>query len=156
MRTLLPKLTDRQQSMTPQERFGKALGDVGRAWRDKLDQRLKPLGLSQSKWRALLYVSRMPQGITQTHLARMLGIEAPTLTRLLQQLEEEGWVIRRTPSGDARCKTVFLSARGKKTVARIENEVMRLRAETIGRLSKAQIAAGLDAIQALQAYLDAI
>ena len=155
MHTVLPKLADLQQT-TLEERFGKAIGDVSRTWNDKLDQRLKPLGLSQSRWRALLYVSRVPQGINQTDLARMLGIEAPTLTRLIKLLEEEGWVSRRALPGDARCKIVRLTARAKKTVAAIEAEVVRLRAETVGRLSKSQIAAGLDAIQALQRHLDAI
>jgi MarR family transcriptional regulator for hemolysin len=155
MHTLLPKLADLQQK-TIEERFGKAIGDISRAWNDKLDQRLKPLGLSQSKWRALLYVSRVPAGINQTDLARMLAIEAPTLTRLVKLLEEEGWVTRRPLPGDARCKMVRLTAKARKTVALIEGEVIRLRAETVGRLTPDQLAAGFDAMQALQRHLDEI
>lgn len=155
MHTLLPKLADLQQKTT-EERFGKAIGDVSRAWNDKLDQRLKPLGLSQSKWRALLYVSRVPAGINQTDLARMLAIEAPTLTRLVKLLEDEGWVTRRPLPGDARCKMVRLTAKAKKTVTLIEGEVIRLRAETVGRLTPSQLAAGFDAMQALQRHLDEV
>lgn len=156
MPAALPKLTDTQPTTTVQERFGKAIGDVHRTWSDKLSQRLKPLGLTQSKWRALLYVSRVPDGISQTDLARLLGIEAPTLTRLIKQLEESGWISRRVLPGDARCKMVRLTAKARKIMVRIEAEVVRLRAETVGRLSEQQAAAGLEAIQALQRYIDEI
>jgi MarR family transcriptional regulator for hemolysin len=152
----LSQFVDSQTSETVQERFGKAIGEVGRAWRAKLDQRLKPLGLSQSKWRALLYVSRAPQGINQTDLARMLGIEAPTATRLLNQLEEAGWVKRRILPEDARVKMVQVTAKAKKIIVRIDLEVGELRAETVGRLTDQQAAAGLAAIQELQRLLESV
>jgi len=140
-------------SATVQERFGRAIGDAGRAWRDRLDQRLKPLGLSQSKWRAMLYVSRVPDGLNQTELARMLGVEAPTVTRLVKQLEEAGWVKRRALKDDARCKLMQLTPKAKKIMARIDAAVVQLRAETVGRLSDEQAVAGLAAIQAFLGFL---
>jgi MarR family transcriptional regulator for hemolysin len=98
----------------------------------------------------------VPAGINQTDLARMLAIEAPTLTRLVKLLEDEGWVTRRPLPGDARCKMVRLTAKAKKTVTLIEGEVIRLRAETVGRLTPSQLAAGFDAMQALQRHLDEV
>ena len=35
------------------ETFGQLLHGTARAWRQKLDQRLKPMGLSQAKWRTM-------------------------------------------------------------------------------------------------------
>lgn len=151
-----PKSVDSPAHATLQEQFGLAIGEVGRAWRHKLDQRLKPLGLSQSKWRALLYVSRIPAGISQAELARMLGIEAPTVTRLVRQLEEQGWVRRRALADDARCKMVHLTPRTKKVMAQIDAAISELRAETVGRLTEQQAAAGLAAVEALQRFLDQV
>jgi MarR family transcriptional regulator for hemolysin len=139
-----------------QEQFGMAVGEVARSWRDKLNQRLKPLGLSQSRWRALLFISRAADGLSQTELARMLAIEAPTVTRLLTQLEQDGWVKRRAASHDARCKTVLLTSKARRVIVHIEQAVAQLRMETVGRLSDAQAAAGLAAILAFQRYLDAL
>lgn len=147
---------DFPKAATVQEQFGLAIGEIGRSWRYKLDQRLKPLGLSQSKWRTLLYISRTRDGLTQTDLARMLGIEAPTVTRLVKQLEDGGWVRRRALPGDARCKIVHLTPKTKRTMRRIDAEVAQLRAETIGRLPLKQAAAGLAALQALQRLLDGV
>lgn len=156
MSTIAPlsKFIDTQPPATIQEKFGVAIGDVSRAWRDKLAQRLKPLGLSQSKWTALLYLSRVPGGMTQSDLARMLSIEAPTLTRLVKQLEQAGWVTRRSPPEDARRKMVHLTAKAKRVVVRINAAIEELRADTVGRLSDKQAADGFAAIRALQRLLD--
>src|SRR5256885_17000701 len=93
------------------ERFGPLLHGVARAWRLKLDQRLKPMGLSQAKWRTLLHLSRSETVLTQAEIAARLGIEEPTLVNLLHRLEKSGWVFRRTAKHDRRCKTVHLGQR---------------------------------------------
>jgi len=143
-------------SVATQDRFGSAIGVFARSWRATLNQRLKPLGLSQSRWRALRFLSRAPEGMTQADLARMLGIEAPTVTRLVAQLEQGGLVRRRAVAGDARCKTVHLTPKAKKLIVRINAAVRQLRAETIGRLTDAQALAGLAVILSLQDFLDAL
>jgi len=154
--TDFPNFSESLAAATVQEKFGVAIGDVGRLWRDRLNSRLKPLGLTYSKWRALLYLSRTPAGMTQTDLARMLSIEAPTATRLVKQLEDAGWLTRHSSPDDARRKMVCVSARATQVVAHIDVEVRKLRAETVGRLSTEQAEAGLAALQAMQRHLSAL
>lgn len=62
------------------EIFGPLLHGAARAWRLKLDERLKPMGLSQAKWRTLLHLSLAPDALTQKQIAARLGIEEPTLS----------------------------------------------------------------------------
>lgn len=150
----ITKLVEMQAQGTIQEKFGVAIGDVSRAWRDKVTQRLKPTGLSQSRWTALLYLSRIEGGLAQSDLARMLGIEAPTVTRLVKQLENEGWVTRIAPPEDARVKMVRLTPKARRVVVRINAAITQLRAETVGRLSEDQARAGFDTLQILQKLID--
>lgn len=84
------------------------LGETGRSWRYRLDQRLKPLGLSQAKWITLLKLSWADGGMTQKELAERLGIESPTLARLLDRMAADGWIERRGSDVDRRSKTVHL------------------------------------------------
>src|SRR5437868_14376679 len=93
------------------ETFGPLLHGTARAWRLKLDQRLRPMGLSQAKWRTLLLLSLTPDPLTQAEIAFHLGIEEPTPVALLHRLEEEGWVSRRNSPRDRRGKTVHLQLR---------------------------------------------
>ena len=93
------------------ETLGQLLGGAARAWRLKLDERLKPMGLSQAKWRTLLHLSVAPGPLTQAEIAARLGIEEPTLVTLLHRLESGGWVTRRSSPHDRRCKMVHLGRR---------------------------------------------
>ena len=111
--------------------FGPLLHGTARAWRLKLDERLKPLGMSQARWRTLLHLARAKQPITQTELAARLGVEEPTLVNLLHRLEEAGWVKRMAAPHDRRCKTVKLQARARRVIDQIDATARDLRHELI-------------------------
>ncbi len=113
------------------EMFGPLLHGTARAWRLKLDERLKPMGLSQAKWRTLLHLSLSPDVLTQAEIASRLGIEEPSLVTLLHRLEDEGWVERRSASHDRRCKTVHLGRRAQRVIAQINSTAADLRHELL-------------------------
>ena len=113
------------------ETFGPLLGGTARAWRMKLDQRLKPMGLSQAKWRTLIHLSRASEPLTQSQIAERTGIEEPTLVSLLHRLEKEGWVLRKHSARDRRCKTVHLQPRTQRVINRINATALQLRHELI-------------------------
>lgn len=113
------------------ETFGPLLGGTARAWRLKLDQRLKPMGLSQAKWRTLIHLSRASEPLTQSQIAECTGIEEPTLVSLLHRLEKEGWVVRKHSARDRRCKTVHLQPRTERVINRINATALKLRHELI-------------------------
>lgn len=121
------------------EGFGPLLHGTARAWRIKLDHRLKPLGLSQAKWRTLLHLSMTDQPITQAEIAARLGIEEPTLVTLLHRLERGGWVARRNAAHDRRCKTVHLGKRASRVINRITAAAENLRHELLADISPAEL-----------------
>src|ERR1051326_6493561 len=67
--------------MSEDEAFGQLLHGTARAWRQKLDERLKPLGLSQAKWRTLLHLSIAQDALTQAEIAAGLVWESPQSSR---------------------------------------------------------------------------
>ena len=111
--------------------LGLILFGTARAWRTKLDQRLRPLGLSQGKWRTLMHLSQGGNKLTQKEIAERMGIEGATLAGLLDRLENDGWVQRRDVAEDRRCKTVHLQRRSKAVLDKIFNAAHDLRAELI-------------------------
>ena len=64
-------------------RLGAHVALLARTWRAELDRRLNHLGLSQARWLVLLHLARHPEPPTQSELAQMVGVECPTLARLL-------------------------------------------------------------------------
>jgi MarR family transcriptional regulator for hemolysin len=121
------------------EPFGLLLHGTARAWRLKLDGRLKPMGLSQAKWRTLLHLSIASGPLTQAEIASRLGIEEPTLVTLLHRLERGGWVTRRNASHDRRCKTVHLGKRAHQVITRINAAAAKLRHELLDDIPPSQL-----------------
>ena len=111
--------------------FGQVLFGTARAWRTTLDQRLRPLGLSQGKWRTLIHLSQGGNKLTQKEIAERMGIEGPTLAGLLDRLQEDGWVERRGSPDDRRCKIVHLQRRSKAVLEKIFNTAHELRHELV-------------------------
>ena len=113
------------------DELGLVLFATARAWRTKLDQRLRPLGLSQGKWRTLVQLSLGGDKLTQKEIAERMGIEGPTLAGLLDRLQEDGWIERRGSAEDRRCKIVHLQRRSKAVLDKIFNAAHDLRKELI-------------------------
>jgi MarR family transcriptional regulator for hemolysin len=125
--------------MSDDETFGPLLHGTARAWRLKLDERLKPMGLSQAKWRTLLHLSLAGDALTQAEIAERLGIEEPSLVTLLHRLENEGWIIRRSSLHDRRCKMVFLGRRAQRVISQINAAAEKLRHELLENVSVADL-----------------
>jgi MarR family transcriptional regulator, transcriptional regulator for hemolysin len=118
------------------EQIGMLLNDTWRAWRAKLDGRLKPLGLSQGKWRTLVHLSKGGDQISQSELAARMSIEEPTLAGLLRRLENDGWIKRQGAWHDRRCKTVQLARKTSVVLDRIFETARHLRHELIADIPK--------------------
>ena len=128
---LVSTLTNYYMPPTNTNEFGLLLFGTARAWRTKLDQRLRPLGLSQGKWRTLIHLSQGGNKLTQKEIAERMGIEEPTLAGLLDRLQEDGWIKRRESPSDRRCKIVHLQRRSKAVLDEIFNAAHGLRHELI-------------------------
>ncbi len=119
------------QSQKLTDSFGFLLAETARIWRSKLNQRLKPLGLSQAQWVALVHLCRAEQAMTQTALAERIGIEGPTLVRLLDRMARDGWIVRHESSRDRRSKTVHLTGQAQAVLKDIETTAAQLRKELL-------------------------
>jgi MarR family transcriptional regulator for hemolysin len=132
------------------ETFGPLLHGTARAWRLKLDERLKPLGMSQARWRTLLHLSLADRPITQAEIAARLGIEEPTLVNLLHRLEEAGWVKRSNAAHDRRCKTVSLERRAHRVIDQIDATARKLRYELISDIPRRELATCMRVLSRIQ------
>lgn len=92
----------------PDSSIGFLISDVSRLMRRVYDRRVEPLGLTRSQWRVLVHLYRR-EGVSQTELAAILEIEKPTLGRLVDRLEEKGWVERRIDERDQRARRLVIS-----------------------------------------------
>ncbi len=106
-------------------------------------------GLSEARAAPLIWVGRLGGGVRQVVLAAHIGIEGPSLVRLLDQLEAAGLLERRDDPEDRRAKTIWLTPEGEALTERVEHVLMELRERLLQDISDADIAATLRVFQAL-------
>lgn len=130
-------------SLTDQHRFGMQLAHLSRGWRGELDRRLASLGLSQARWLVLLHLARFDIAPTQRELATSVGVEGPTLARLLDSLEAKGLVRRQAVVEDRRAKQISLSESALPLIKQIETIANALRAELFTGISEQDLATAM-------------
>lgn len=135
----------------PSPTLGLLLAETAAAWRNALNARLGDLNLSLSSWRTLYYLAQEPGGMTQRQLAARLGIEEPTLVRLIDRLEEASLVTRRVEACDRRCKRVCLAEGAEPMVAAINQRVEGLRRDILADERPEEIAQAMAFLARLKA-----
>ena len=122
------------------EQFAIELGRVSRQWRKRLDERLKHTGLTQARWMVLLHLSRTGP-MSQRELAETVGIEGPTLVRMLDSLEGQGLLERRACEDDRRVKRVYLTEAARPVLAEITSIATALRKELLAEMADGELRA---------------
>lgn len=92
--------------------FGYTVKELARAWRAEFDRRFRPLGLSDTSW-VVIWVLSEHGPMVQRKLADIMGVEGPTLVRLLDRMENDGWVQRQASATDRRFKLVVLTEQAR-------------------------------------------
>lgn len=115
----------------PRERIGFDLSKMARLWRARLDERLAPLGLTQAKWVILLHLSRSDGVLPQRELVDRVGVEGPSLVRVLDGLERLKLIERRDSPTDRRAKNVHLTPAAEPVLGTIMRIAAELRQEIL-------------------------
>lgn len=92
--------------------IGFLLSDLSRLLRKRFDERARTIGVTRAQWRTLTALSRH-EGATQGVLADLLEVEAITLCRMIDRLEDAGMVERRRAPGDRRAWNIYLTDKSR-------------------------------------------
>ena len=101
---------------------GYRLADNSRQLRRLFDERVRGLGITGPQARLLLSLERNP-GENQAFYAERLEIEPITLTRIVDRLEEAGWIERRNDPADRRARILHLTDKSRGIVTRLRVSV---------------------------------
>ena len=132
--------------------FGFILNDVARLMRTTFDRRVKALGLTRSQWWVLNHLFRN-DGVTQSELADILEVKKATLGRLLDRMEQKGWIRREGHAGDRRAKRVFLTEEVEPAIKTMRAAAAEVRREAMSGLLSAQQDQFVDTLLAIKGNL---
>ncbi|MGQ0501763.1 MAG: MarR family winged helix-turn-helix transcriptional regulator [Panacagrimonas sp.] len=121
--------------------------------RENVDRRLSPMGLSQAMWRPLLILHGTDGPMTQSQLARALGVESPTVVRLLDRLEARGWIRRCHCPNDRRAYHVELTEQALGLCVDLEAVVAEVRREALAGIDPADIEVAIAVLDRVRARI---
>ena len=122
---------------------------LARNYRRMVDRRLAEHQISDARAVPVLHIARAGDGMRQRDLADIMGIEGPSLVRLLDQLCAAGLVERRPDPADGRAKTLHITQEGRRLAAVVEEVLHALRDQLFATVSDEDIAATLRTMAAL-------
>ena len=139
-----------------QMQLSSGLLQSGRQWQRLADTALGSHGISTACTMPLLMIGRSGGGIRQVTLAQQLGLEGPSLVRLLDKLSASGLVRRECDASDRRANLLWLTDKGEALVSELEHKLIGLRQDVFGELSMDELRAVLKVWQLLSAAVDRI
>ena len=117
--------------------FGFVLHETGRLLAKRFDQKARHLGLTRAQTQLLAYLV-LHEGINQTGLADMLEIEPISLARLIDRMEQAGWVERRPDPRDRRAWRLYLTPKTKPMFTKMVEVGKEVRAEALQGFTAAE------------------
>jgi DNA-binding MarR family transcriptional regulator len=98
--------------------------------------RVRELGLRVPEWRVLACLFDQ-DGLMITQLARFSLMEQSRMTRIIDQMEKRGLVVRRSDKGDGRRVRVYLTDEGQKLSEQLVGEAKDHETSLLSALSPA-------------------
>ena len=115
------------------------LGRASHAVYKAFDAQVKAAGLSSLEWRVLATLAD-GDGLTIGDLAREVLALQPTLTKLIQRMEQNGWVEIGADATDARRTLVHETKQGRAVVMRLVRAAKAHERDTLKGFSEREVA----------------
>lgn len=114
---------------------------VARAYKAAADALTADFDLSLASAWPIVMISRLGDGTRPGLVADAIGIEPPSLVRIIDQLVSAGLVLRKDDPSDRRAKTLSLTAEGKRIAERLEKALVPFRRDLFKDMAPADVEA---------------
>lgn len=128
------------------------LSDVARLLRTRADRRARLHGMTRAQWVILSRLERQP-GLSQNEIAGLVELEPISVARLVDKLQDHGYVERRPDPKDRRVWRLHLTAAAKPMLKIIRKHRGELKDEVTEGLDAKALAAAIDSLLIMKANL---
>ena len=118
----------------------------------RLDKELAPLGITFRQFQVLgwlVYAGPLSQG----ELAERMMIEPPTLVRILDRMQSQGWIVRTASTTDRRRKRLQVGPEAKPVWNQVVDCLNRVRSEATAGMTAAEVSTLQRLLQRVQTNL---
>lgn len=127
---------------------------AGRRWRKIANDRVKSAGQTMARWETLFLVAFSGEDMTQGELAKLIGVEGPTMVRMLDLLAQDGLIERRQSDTDRRVTINRITPQGTEVIDKIMGITNDARAEMLRDIDPKQLATCIDVLTQILRRID--
>jgi len=131
---------------------GSMFHDIAHLIRLKIDEALKPYGLTRLKWLAIGIVADN-EGFSQAELATRLELKSAATGKLVDRLVERGLVKRQSDPGDRRAYRLFATKKSNALLLELEPMGASLRESILHGLNETEFSALTNTLTRIKANL---
>lgn len=133
------------------DRLVAALFNARNRIRFAMDEAFRPLGITDATWRTLFFLEQAGSGVSQKQLAETMGIEGPSLVRLLDNLEARQLIERRRSESDRRTKSVHLTTTAESLLQELHEVATHTREAILADIPDSDLETCLDVLERILA-----
>ncbi|MQT13352.1 MarR family winged helix-turn-helix transcriptional regulator [Segnochrobactrum spirostomi] len=111
------------------------LAQTAKAHRARSSSHLSRIGLHPGQ-ETVMKVLADQDGQTMSQLAAILGVQPPTVTKMVSRLSAQGFVNRQASDSDGRLARVYLTDLGRERIAEVDRAWKRLEKEALTGLDE--------------------
>jgi DNA-binding MarR family transcriptional regulator len=143
-------------STSAEQRFGFLVADAHRLYGKRFDDLARgTLDLTRAQSRVLTYLSHRGE-INQGQLADLLEVAPISAGRLLDRMEDGGWIVRRYHPEDRRQRLVSMTTKAERALGAARQVGDQVTVEAMNGLTDAEQAALIQLLQRVRANLAGI
>jgi len=120
--------------------FGQRITILGRLFAKRLNEEILTTGLTGSQW-SVITCLMLHDAVTQAAICDHLSIEAPTISKTLASMENQGWITRVVDENDKREKKVGLTNKAKDHLSIWTHVASNINQEALAGIASEDIAA---------------
>jgi MarR family transcriptional regulator for hemolysin len=123
-----------------QNSIGFIINRIGKSLINVIDQELRrKFTITFGQWKVLIIIANSDQGLTQKDIADKLVLEGPTLIPILDKLERDELVVRKTDTKDRRINRIYLTERADGFLNDTIECVAQIKKISLNNLSESEI-----------------
>src|SRR3954451_3027757 len=120
-----------------QRNFGFLFKEVSRRYVNRFEVRAAEIPLNLAQAKALVRLEKN-EGVSQARLAELAEVDPMTMVRIIDRMEAEGLLERRSDPADRRARCLYLTAKARPILGEIWRLSDEIRAEIFAGVSQAE------------------
>ncbi len=133
--------------------IGFIVNSTAKSFQKALDYELrKNVGVTLSQWKVVTILSFQP-GLTQKEIADKVGIEGSTLVPIIDKMEKDGFVKRKSDSEDRRINRIYLTSKADSLWNEMIECALHIRKISTKEISEQDIKTTLDVLKKISKNL---